>query len=161
MSEKHRYRTVKMGFLCGRIFALACAELTSADALEEAFRNPPDNARPYVGWDWMRSNFSKARITRDLEAMKACGVGCATIFNITSVVQESQRPTENNPWPKQLYRSPACGDAVRHAAAEADRLKSCPAAVLLPTMFALSSVRPVALKSTLAHRGQPTTVCWS
>ena len=79
-------------------------------------------SRPYVWWHWMGPNFSKEGITKDLEAMKASGIGGATIFNLTSAVQESCAPTENNPWPGQTYRSPAYWEAVRHAAAEADRL---------------------------------------
>ncbi len=54
--------------------------------------------------------------------MKASGIGGATIFNLSSAVQESHAPTENNPWPDQTYRSPKYWEALRHAAAEADRL---------------------------------------
>jgi hypothetical protein len=92
------------------------------DNLERDFRNPPIAARPYVWWHWMGPNFSKEGITKDLEAMKAAGIGGATIFNLTSAVQESHAPTENNPWPDQTYRSPKYWEALRHAAAEADRL---------------------------------------
>jgi len=90
--------------------------------LEADFKNPPTKVKPYVWWHWMGPNFSKEGITKDLEAMKAAGIGGATIFNITSAVQESQQPTLNNPWPNQTYRSPAYWDAVKHAAAEAVRL---------------------------------------
>ncbi len=54
--------------------------------------------------------------------MKTIGVGGATIFNITSNVNESHAPTENNPWPDQTYRSPKYWAALRHAAEEAKRL---------------------------------------
>ena len=70
----------------------------------------------------MGPNFSKEGITKDLEAMKASGIGGATIFNIASAVQESHKPTLNNPWPEQTYRSPKYWEAMRHAAAEAQRL---------------------------------------
>ena len=89
---------------------------------ENHFRNPPVTLRPYVWWHWMGPNFSKEGITKDLEAMKAVGIGGATIFNLTSAVQESHAPTLNNPWPEQTYRSPAYWDALRHAASEANRL---------------------------------------
>lgn len=69
----------------------------------------------------MGSNFSRSGITRDLEAMKATGIGGATVFNISSAVRESHAPILNNPWPAQTYRSPAYWDALRFAAAEADR----------------------------------------
>ena len=91
-------------------------------SLEEQFLNPPTSAKPYVWWHWMGSNFSKEGITKDLEAMKATGIGGATIFNLSSAVQESHYPTLNNPWPEQTYRSQAYWEALKHAAAEADRL---------------------------------------
>jgi hypothetical protein len=95
---------------------------TANASLEEMFKNPPVKARPYVWWHWMGSNFSKEGITKDLEAMKEAGIGGATIFNIASAVQESHKPTLNNPWPDQTYRSPKYWEAIRHAADEAKRL---------------------------------------
>jgi len=90
--------------------------------LASMFREPPMAYRPYVWWHWMGSNFSKEGITKDLEAMKEAGIGGATIFNLTSAVQESQEPIENNPWPEQTYRSEAYWEALEHAASEAKRL---------------------------------------
>ncbi len=87
-----------------------------------AFQEPPMEYRPYVWWHWMGSNFSKEGITKDLEAMKEAGIGGATIFNLTSAVQESQAPIENNPWPEQIYRGQAYWEALEHAASEAKRL---------------------------------------
>jgi hypothetical protein len=92
------------------------------DAMEAAFRDPPAEVQPFVWWHWMGSNFTKEGITRDLEAMKASGIGGATIFNLTSAVQESHAPTGNLPFPSHTYRSAAYWEALRHAAAEADRL---------------------------------------
>lgn len=97
----------------------AWAEVSS---LEQDFRNPPVQTRPYVWWHWMGSNFSKEGITKDLTAMKEAGIGGATIFNLASAVQESHKPTLNNPWPDQTYRSPKYWEAMKHAAAEAQRL---------------------------------------
>jgi hypothetical protein len=97
-------------------------ESTSSINLEEQFLNPPTSVKPYVWWHWMGSNFSKEGITKDLEAMKESGIGGTTIFNMASAVQESHYPTLNNPWPEQTYRSPAYWEALKHAAAEADRL---------------------------------------
>ncbi len=104
------------------ILALCASLPLGASPLEEDFKNPPVTTRPYVWWHWMGSNFSKEGITKDLEAMKASGLGGATIFNITSAVQESHAPTVNNPWPDQTYRSPKYWEAMRHAAEEAERL---------------------------------------
>ena len=97
-------------------------EEDSIEILAEQFKMPPMQYRPYVWWHWMGSNFSKEGITKDLEAMKEAGIGGATIFNLTSAVQESHVPIENNPWPEQTYRSKAYWEALEHAASEAKRL---------------------------------------
>ena len=94
----------------------------SAASLEDDFRQPPAVAKPYVWWHWMGANISKEGITKDLEAMKAAGIGGATIFNITSGVRESQVPILDLPWPDRTYRSPYYWECLRHAAAEAKRL---------------------------------------
>jgi opacity protein-like surface antigen len=98
------------------------ASSANAQDMENDFRNPPMQYRPYVWWHWMGSNFSLTGITKDLEAMKEAGIGGATIFNISSAVQESQAPTLNNPWPDQTYRSAAYWRAVEFACSEAQRL---------------------------------------
>jgi hypothetical protein len=102
--------------------ANAMSTNVKAQSLEDLFLHPPGSSRPYVWWHWMGPNFSKYGITKDLEAMKAMGIGGATIFNITSAVQETHRPILNNPWPDQVYRGDAYWDAMKHAAAEAKRL---------------------------------------
>ena len=104
------------------LLILSCSISAQQNALESQFLKPPTTVKPYVWWHWMGSNFSKAGITKDLEAMKEMGIGGATIFNLSSAVQESHAPTQNNPWPEQTYRSPAYWDAMKHAASEAQRL---------------------------------------
>ena len=108
-------------FVIGAL-ALGMTSLGRAGSLEEDFRDPPAAVRPYVWWHWMGGNFSKDGIKKDLEAMRAASIGGATIFNLSSAVQESQAPTLNNPWPDQTYRSPKYWEAIHHSAAEADRL---------------------------------------
>ncbi len=109
-------------FIAYSLCAVSVIAALQAGELEDDFRDPPMATKPYVWWHWMGSNFSKEGITKDLEAMKAAGIAGATIFNLTSAVQESHRPIGNNPWPEQTYRSPAYWEALRHAAKEADRL---------------------------------------
>ncbi len=92
------------------------------DLLASSFREPRVQSKPYVWWHWMGPNFSKAGITKDLEAMRDMGIGGATIFNIASAVQETHQPILNNPWPNQTYRSEAYWEAIRFAAEEAKRL---------------------------------------
>ena len=79
-------------------------------------------ARPFVYWHWMGPNFSKEGITKDLEAMKAAGIGGATIFNLASGLTPYQTPIADTLWPEHTYRSPAYWDCVRHAAEEGKRL---------------------------------------
>ncbi len=102
--------------------SIAQTNFSPSDSLEARFLKPPTSVKPFVWWHWMGSNFSKEGITKDLEAMKAEGIGGATIFNLSSAVQESNAPTLNNPWPEQTYRSRAYWEALRFAATEADRL---------------------------------------
>lgn len=83
--------------------------------MEEAFKTPPLPARIQAYWFWVDSDFSKEGITRDLEAMKSTGFGAALILNV------GMSPA-NPPWPGQTYRGQAWFDAVKHAAAEANRL---------------------------------------
>ncbi len=92
------------------------------DSLKQNFINPPALLKPYVWWHWMGGNFSKYGITKDLEAMKASGIGGATIINITSNIRWADSHPENLLWPEQTYRSPAYWEAVRFAAEEANRL---------------------------------------
>ena len=70
---------------------------TGTAALAKMFAQPPIEYGPYVWWHWMGSNFSKEGIRKDLEAMRQSGIAGATIFNITSAVQESHYPIDNNP----------------------------------------------------------------
>ena len=114
--------------LCLRILRLAVFFLAMfagsalAGDIEQDFADPPVKTRPYVWWHWMGSNVSKEGITKDLEAMKASGIGGATIFNLTSAVESGAAPTAKCPWPDITYRSPKWWEMVRFAAAEAQRL---------------------------------------
>jgi len=49
--------------------------------LKEGFLAPPDLARTHCFWFWMNGNISKSGITRDLEAIKAAGVGGVMNFD--------------------------------------------------------------------------------
>ena len=93
-----------------------------AGSLEEDFKNPPNAVGPYVWWHWMGSNISKEGITKDIEAMKASGIGGATIFNLTSAVMAYDAPTLNLPFPDITYRSPKWWEMVQFATSEAQRL---------------------------------------
>ena len=118
-------RRFGFGLIATVFFALTMASpaVSAADAsLESRFREPPAEARPYVWWHWMGANISREGITKDLEAMKAAGIGGATVFNLSSGVRESQAPIGDLPWPERTYRSEEYWACLRHAAAEARRL---------------------------------------
>ena len=105
-----------VGLLAGGVLGQATS------SIEKEFKEPGNAVGPYVWWHWMGSNYSKDGITKDLQTMKDSGIGGATIFNLTSAVQESHAPTKNNPWPERTYRSPAYWEHLKWAAIEADRI---------------------------------------
>lgn len=85
------------------------------DVLEQGFANPPDAAWPRTWWHWTGSNVTLDGITKDLEWMKRVGIGGMQLadvnFGMGHTVDE-----------KVVFGTPAWLEAVRHAAAEADRL---------------------------------------
>ncbi len=104
--------------LSGTTLALAALTVfsqTSADPLAESFRTPPDAAKPRTWWHWTMSNVTKDGITKDLEWMKRVGLGGFMLADVASGRGQSVEP-------KTPFGTPEWFDAVRHAAAEADRL---------------------------------------
>ena len=79
--------------------------------LERGFANPPDEAKPRVYWWWLNSQVTKEAITRDLEAMKAKGIGGALLF-------DAGMPAGPTPLGPQ-FMSEAWRDLFRHAVREA------------------------------------------
>src|SRR3954465_11891666 len=93
----------------------AWAQRPGVDPLESGFRTPPESARPRTWWHWTMSNVTKDGITKDLEWMKRVGIGG---FMLADVNYGRGQTVE----PKTPYGTPQWYEAVRHAAAEADRL---------------------------------------
>jgi hypothetical protein len=85
------------------------------DPLTDGFRNPPDSAKPRTWWHWTNSNVTKEGITKDLEWMKRVGIGG---FQLADVASGAGQTVEQ----KIVFGTPEWFDAVRHAAAEAQRL---------------------------------------
>lgn len=88
---------------------------TTGDALEQNFRQPPDSARPRTWWHWTQSNVTTEGITKDLEWMKRVGLGG---FQLADVNFGGGQTVER----KIVFGTPEWLGAVRHAAAEAERL---------------------------------------
>ncbi|HKP15655.1 MAG TPA: glycosyl hydrolase [Gemmatimonadaceae bacterium] len=86
-----------------------------SDSLEIGFRTPPASARPRTWWHWTQSNVTKEGITKDLEWMKRVGIAG---FQLADVNAGGGQTVER----KIVFGTPEWLDAVRHAAAEADRL---------------------------------------
>lgn len=72
-----------------RYFPGAIAFSTSAaisdTSIDEFFRHPPEQAKPWVFWYWNQAAASKEGITADLEAMKEAGIGGAYLMFIKGV----------------------------------------------------------------------------
>ncbi|MDR0567441.1 MAG: hypothetical protein LBG47_10495 [Prevotellaceae bacterium] len=87
-------------------------------SLAGQFAEPKDEYKPQAWWHWLGTNYSKAGMTADLEAMKRAGVNGVVVFNAPSWLDTAQNLYKN-----QAYRSEPYWDALRHALTEARRLK--------------------------------------
>ena len=100
------------------LFALAALWLTivKGQTLDEAFHNPPQEARPLIIWQWMDGVVTSEGITADLEAYAKAGLGGVQQFHVGGPLQGTIRDTTNaigtDKW-KQL---------MRHAISECQRL---------------------------------------
>ena len=84
-------------------------------AMEEAFRHPPDSAKPRAWWHWMSGNVTQEGITADLEWMHRVGIAGMQMFDgDMGAPLFVKKPVI---WMTEDWRS-----AWHHAAAEADRL---------------------------------------
>ncbi len=113
---------VKLSFLAlvSAVCALAAppAATPAGARLESAFHNPPVSSRPWVYWWWHNGNMSEASITRDLEEMKAKGVGGVLMFDSRGYHQQYLPP----PPPKNEFLDPEWRKLVKFAISEANRL---------------------------------------
>jgi hypothetical protein len=100
------------------IFGELNASLDPVMPLEEGWENPPRLARTRVWWWWLNGNTDQPTITRELEAMKAVGIGGANIIDAGGDNQRGNRRLPAGP----VFGSPEWIELFRHAVAEADRL---------------------------------------
>ena len=63
--------------------------------MEEAFRNPPAEAKPLMIWQWMDGLVSREGITADLEAYKEAGIGGVQNFQVGGPMQGLAKDTTN------------------------------------------------------------------
>jgi hypothetical protein len=94
------------------------ASLRAQMPLEEGWANPPRLARTRAYWWWLNGDNDKETITRDLEAMKANGMGGALVFDAGGDDQRGNRRVPHGPdFGSREWRA-----LFTHAMAEADRL---------------------------------------
>lgn len=118
--EKYMMSTLsRFAFICCLILlgqGMSPVALSAQTTLEEQFRHPSGEAKPFTLWYWMFGASTKEALTADLEAMKEVGLGGAYMVHIKT---PDQGPAFPDPAP-QL--SPQWWSNVTHAINEADRL---------------------------------------
>lgn len=92
------------------------AQQGMTDMVDKAFRQPGDNAKPWVFWYWMHGAISKVGITADLETMKKVGIGGAYLMPI----KDTTSKIPFTPTARQL--TPEFWSLVKFAMQEAQRL---------------------------------------
>ena len=85
-----------------------------AGSFEQSFLSPPDSARMWTWWFWLSDRVDRKSITADLEAMKAQGLGGATVYSLSGPGLGAQRGPD--------YMSPGWRELFAHAVREAARL---------------------------------------
>src|SRR5271154_2652994 len=93
------------------------------ESLKSNFKNPPDNAKPMMRWWWFGTAVEKPEILRELQQMKADGIGGAELAFVYPEVLDSRDPADPA---KNLinlpFLSPEMLDAVHYAQAEGRKL---------------------------------------
>ncbi|HEV2485751.1 MAG TPA: glycosyl hydrolase [Terracidiphilus sp.] len=98
--------------------AASASPSASLQVLRENFANPPASARPMVRWWWFGAAVEKPEILRELQQMKADGIGGAELaFVYPEVLDDPSKGLVNLP-----FLSPAMLDAVNYAQAQGRQL---------------------------------------
>jgi hypothetical protein len=118
----------RKSFLLATLTSLALAHLcaqnpaptatTSLQTLQQNFLNPPNAAKPMVRWWWFGPAVVKPEILRELQQMKADGIGGAELaFVYPEVLDDSSKDLKNFP-----FLSPEMLSAVTYAKDEGRKL---------------------------------------
>jgi hypothetical protein len=90
----------------------------SIETLRQNFLNPPDDAKPMMRWWWFGTAVEKPEILRELEQMKADGIGGVELaFVYPMTLDDPANGLVNHP-----FLSPEMLDRVRYAQSEARKL---------------------------------------
>ena len=100
-------------------FVLLCPHGTCAAEpadVTSLFRDPPRSARPSAYWAWVNGLTDERQMTRELEELKAKGIGGVYIFDVGA--QDPQKIVPAGP----AFMGPESLKAIGHAVREATRL---------------------------------------
>ena len=92
--------------------------LTPVMELDQGWHDPPRMSRVHCWWWWLNGNVTKEAITRDLEQMKAKGMGGANIIDAAHASSGQNIKPPHGP----DFGSPEWRELFLHALREADRL---------------------------------------
>ena len=105
--------------LCPHLLALLLLSLpgaraqSSPDALREAFANPPDNARIMMRWWWFGPAVTKPELQRELEQMKAAGIGGVEVATLYPLALDDPATGFHNDAISPTNTSTTCGSPRR------------------------------------------------
>lgn len=106
----------------------ALAADDGADPLLSAFQDPPSRLRPFVRWWWNGSRVTEAEVLRQLDVLKAAGVGGV---EINTIAMRDDVPKEGlAAFPERPWLGPAWCSAVK-AAAEGARERGMTADIIV------------------------------
>lgn len=88
---KNRMKRISLIFA---LFALGLQTMVS-QTIEDAFLNPPIEAKPIMIWQWMDGLISREGITADLEAYRKAGIGGVQNFQVGGNAQGLVKDTVN------------------------------------------------------------------
>ena len=101
---------------------------TAPDPLFDSFARPPQRLRPFVRWWWNGSRVTEAEILRQLDVMKAAGIGG---FEINTIAMRDDVPKDGlAAFPERPWLSPEWCSAVK-AAAEGARARGLTADIIV------------------------------
>ncbi len=105
---------MRKAILAGIVWSLTTAVslFAAQEDLARNFLHPPDSARPGVYWYFMDGNLSREGMTRDLESMKAAGLGHLVFLEVNVGVPRGPVNFLSDQWQ----------DLFAHAVREAERL---------------------------------------
>ena len=116
--RNHPPRGSTVAIILAAVLSFCSLHLRADSQLESGWTNPPIDARMRVYWWWLNGNVTAQSITRDLEAMKAKGIGGAILVDADG---SSQDGNVRVPHGATFFSSP-WRDLYKHALREADRL---------------------------------------